>query len=272
MGEPVAESRQAETRRVSQLVVIGASAGGVDALAALVATLPADLPAPIVIAQHLAPTRPSHLGEILASRSPLPVRTVTGQEKLRPGVVYVVPADRDVEISDHSVGVRVPEAQAPKPSVDRLMATAARVFAEDLIAVVLTGTGADGAAGAQGVKALGGTVIVQNPATAAFAGMPLAVPPSAIDVVADLDAIGPLLGDLLSGAYIVPPPAPTTSCAPSSTGCASAAGSTSPPTSGRRSCAGSSGGWPPSAPPTSPATVATWSGIRRKCSASSPPS
>ena len=187
-----------------QLVVIGASAGGVEALLALIGSLPADFPIPIVVAQHLDPHRISHLGDIFAARSRLPVRTVTGEEPLRAGVIYVVPADRDVEIADHAVRVRNEQSTAPKPSVDRLLGTAAGVFAEDLIAVILTGTGADGAAGAQVVKAHGGTVLVQNPETASFPWMPMAVPPSAIDIVADLEAIGPLLVDLVSGTYAIP--------------------------------------------------------------------
>src|SRR5215204_5625517 len=96
---------------------------------------------------------------------------------------------------------RSPTMPSPRPSVDRLLATAARTFADELVAVILTGTGSDGATGAQAVKAHGGTVIVQNPDTATYPGMPLAVPSSAIDIVADLEAIGPLLGDLVSGAY-----------------------------------------------------------------------
>jgi len=194
------------TARTAPLVVIGASAGGVEALSTLVSTLPAGFPAPVVIAQHVAPDRVSHLGEILAARSALPVRTVTAVEPLAPGTLYVIPADRDVEITNHSVGVEPGGRIAPQPSIDRLLASAAQIYAEDLVAVVLTGSGSDGAAGAQAVKAHGGTVIVQNPETASFPWMPLAVPPSAVDIVAELEAIGPLLTDLLSGAYVVPPP------------------------------------------------------------------
>ncbi|HEU0113593.1 MAG TPA: CheR family methyltransferase, partial [Thermomicrobiales bacterium] len=186
------------------LIVIGASAGGVEALLRLVTMLPADLPAPVVIAQHLDPNRISHLGELLAKRTPLAVRSVSAQAPLEAGVIYVVPADRDVEITDHAVSVHGGGGAAPRPSVDLLLASAARVFGDELIAVILTGSGADGAAGAQAVKTQGGMVIVQSPETAAFPGMPLAVPPSAVDIVADLDAIGPLLVDLLRGAYVVP--------------------------------------------------------------------
>jgi two-component system CheB/CheR fusion protein len=90
----------------------------VDPLLARVATLPADLPAPIVLAQHLDPRRQSRLGEILSSRSTLPARTVTAQEPLLPGVVYVVASDLDVEITDHAVSVKTDSSPLPKPSID----------------------------------------------------------------------------------------------------------------------------------------------------------
>jgi two-component system, chemotaxis family, CheB/CheR fusion protein len=184
------------------LVVIGASAGGIEALSMLVSTLPADLLAPIVIAQHLDPTRLSHLHDILGRKSTLPVRTVQNTESLQPGVVYVVPADRQVEITDHAVTVHAEATHGrPSPSIDRLLETAAEVFGEQLIAVVLTGLGSDGADGARRVKELGGTVVIQNPQTATHPEMPLSLAPTIVDVVAELEAIGPLLNELLNGTY-----------------------------------------------------------------------
>ncbi len=159
-----------ENCELHSLVVVGSSAGGVEALSLLVATLPADFPAPLVLAQHLDPRQPSHLGEILARRSTLPVRTVTDQEHLDPGVVYVVPADRHVEIADHVVHLHDNSGKRPMPSIDRLLSSAASVYGERLIAVILTGTGSDGASGAHAVKAGGGMVIIENPATAAYRG------------------------------------------------------------------------------------------------------
>src|SRR5690348_8092699 len=97
------------------LVVVGSSAGGTEALSMLLSTLPADFPAPIVLAQHLDPTRESHLSEILARRSPLPVRTVLDRETLQPGVVFVVPANRHVEIADSAVSVHSEGAGRSKP-------------------------------------------------------------------------------------------------------------------------------------------------------------
>jgi two-component system, chemotaxis family, CheB/CheR fusion protein len=188
------------------LVVIGSSAGGIEALATLLAALPPDFPAPIVLAQHLDPDRPSHLGEILARQSTLPVQMVTDPQSLTSGVVYVVPADRDVEIFDHTVMLRTDREGRPKPSINRLLGSAARAHGERLIAVILTGTGSDGAAGAWEVKAAGGMVVIQNPRTAAYPAMPAALSPTAVDLVADLEQMGTLLYDLLTGAYVPTPP------------------------------------------------------------------
>jgi two-component system, chemotaxis family, CheB/CheR fusion protein len=186
---------------LAQLVVVGASAGGVEALGTLVATLPADFPAPIVLAQHLDRTRPSHLAEILERRSTLPVRTVETELPLEPGVVYVVPSNRDVTITDHTVGVQGGADAGPMPSIDRLLETAARVYGERLVAVVLTGAGSDGTAGARAVKETGGTVVIQNPETASYPTMPQSLAPTTVDLVADIEDMGRLLYDLVVGAF-----------------------------------------------------------------------
>ncbi|HZS91056.1 MAG TPA: chemotaxis protein CheB [Chloroflexota bacterium] len=191
---------------LDHLVVIGASAGGVEALSTLVSTLPRDFSAPIVIAQHLDPQHPSYLGDILARRSTLPVRVVTDSAPLEPGVVYVVPANRHVEIAAHDVQVRTEGAGRSKPSIDLLLSSAARVYGEGLIAVILTGTGADGTVGARAVKKAGGTVVIQNPQTALFPAMPRALAPTTVDIVADIGKMGPLLHDLLNGIYMPAPP------------------------------------------------------------------
>jgi two-component system CheB/CheR fusion protein len=192
--------------RVSQIVVVGASAGGVDALGILVAGLDQTFPAPVVIAQHLDPRRPSHLQEILSRRTAAEVRSVTVEEKLQPGVVYVVPANRDVMITDHQVRVREEATgRGPRPSVDRLMETAAASFGEHLIAVILSGEGSDGAEGARAVKLAGGTVVIQDPMTAAHPSMPQSLAPTTVDIVAPLEAIPSLLRDLIAGVKVDEP-------------------------------------------------------------------
>ena len=183
----------------SHLVVIGSSAGGIDALSTLVATLPSEFPAPIVIAQHLDPTRPSHLGDILARRSTLPVRTAEDHEPLEPGVIYTVPSNRQVQIRDGQVQLQAAETARVKPSIDALFSSAAEAYGDRLIAVILSGTGSDGAAGARMVKKAGGTVMIQDPDTASYPGMPLALAPTTVDIVATLDRMGSILFDLLRG-------------------------------------------------------------------------
>ncbi|WP_437948943.1 CheR family methyltransferase [Sorangium sp. So ce296] len=195
-----------EARSRSQLVVVGCSAGGIEALCTFLSTLRAPFPAPIVIAQHLDPRRESHLGDVLRRRSELPVRTVASAAPLEDGVVYIVPPGRDVEITDHELRVQPESTARPKPSVDTLFRTAAEVFGENLVAIVLTGNGSDGTVGARHVKKRGGTVIIENPDTAKFRGMPESLAPTTVDIVADLDRIGGIVGELLTGAYVEPPP------------------------------------------------------------------
>jgi two-component system CheB/CheR fusion protein len=185
--------------RISQLVVIGSSAGGIDALSAVLRTLPATMQAPVLVAQHLDPNRPSHLTEILRRQTSLRVETVTDHAPLEASTVLVIPPGRHAEVTDREIRLSEVTERGPRPSIDLLFSSAAQVFGEGLIAVILTGTGHDGAAGAKDVKAFGGTVVVQNPATASYPGMPLAVAPTSIDVVAELDAIGPVVHELLAG-------------------------------------------------------------------------
>lgn len=183
------------------LVVVGSSAGGVGALSTLVSTLNEAFPAPIVIAQHLDPQRPSHLGSILERRSMLPVIVVSEAEptKLEGGRIYVVPANRHVRIIDGHVHLEGDHNDRPKPSVDMLLSSAAQSYGEHLIAVILTGSGSDGAAGAVEVKNAGGVVIIQNPQTAPYPSMPLSLPPTAVDHVVEIEQLGPLLYEILKG-------------------------------------------------------------------------
>ncbi len=184
---------------------MGASAGGLESLTAVVSRLPADFRAPVVIGMHVSPSRRSSLAEILGRRGPLPVSNIEGRTPLEPGRIYVVPANRNVRIVDgHAELEEV--GGGPHPSVDLMFRSAAEAYGEDLIAVVLSGTGSDGALGAREVKSAGGTVIVQDPENAAYPGMPLSLSLSDVDVTADLDRIGSLLVEFVSGSYAVPTP------------------------------------------------------------------
>ena len=199
----MAESKKSEGH---DLVVVGSSAGGVGALSTLVSTLRKDFPAPIVLAQHLDPQRQSHLGAILDRRSSLPIVVVSEAEPtlLEDSTIYVVPANKHVKISDGHVHLESDHNERPAPSVDRLLKSAAVSYGEHLIAVILTGAGSDGAAGAVDVKNAGGLVIIQNPETAPYPSMPLSLPPTVVDHVVEMEQIGPLLYDLLKGVSLAP--------------------------------------------------------------------
>src|SRR2546426_2890696 len=125
---------EAEKREVGNgdLVVIGSSAGGIEAVSILLSTLPSDFPAPLVLAQHLDPTRASSLDQILRRRSALPVELVTTRSLLKPGQVYVIPSNRLVSIQDSHVEVQEdPLSQSrSKPSVDVLFSSAATAYGD----------------------------------------------------------------------------------------------------------------------------------------------
>jgi two-component system, chemotaxis family, CheB/CheR fusion protein len=185
-----------------RLVIVGSSAGGIEALSILVSTLPTDFPVPIVLAQHLDPHRPSNLGAILQRHATLPVNIITAHTPLLAGEIYVVPENRHIRINDGYVEVQEDLQVRPKPSLDLLLSSAAMVYGDRLIAVILTGMGFNGSMGAIEVKKAGGTVIIQNPETARFPSMPLALPPTIVDMQVDIERIGPLLYDLLAGNHI----------------------------------------------------------------------
>jgi two-component system CheB/CheR fusion protein len=198
-------NHQQEQEHTTDLVVIGSSAGGIEALGVLASTLAADFGSPIVVAQHLDPKRPTLLPDILQRRTSLQVTLVDGTMKLEPGTIYLVPNNRHVAITDGHVELVADHKDRPRPSVDLLLSTAALTYGECCTAVILTGSGSDGAQGAVDVKRAGGTVIVQNPQTARYPSMPLSLPPSIVDFEVDLERIGPLLVELVNGAAITQP-------------------------------------------------------------------
>ncbi len=142
--------------QLSELVVVGSSAGGIEALSILVSTLPENFPAPIVLAQHLDPSRTSSLDIILQRQTRLPVEVIKAHTHLQNGKIYVVPSNHHVSITDHQIELREDRMKRPRPSVDTLFSTAAEAYGDRLIAVILTGSGSDGAIGAVDVKNAGG--------------------------------------------------------------------------------------------------------------------
>lgn|SRR5262245_24181589 len=181
-----------------QIVVIGASSGGIDALRALVAALPADFPAPICIVVHTAPHSPGLLAEILNRVSRLSVEMADNGRRLQRGLVYVAPPDCHLLVEPGSLRVtRGPRENGFRPAIDPLFRSAARVHGPATIAVVLTGNLDDGTAGLWAVKQLGGTAIVQDPEDALFPALPRnAMKHVRVDYVVQLRDIAPLLNRL----------------------------------------------------------------------------
>ncbi|MFN2465234.1 MAG: chemotaxis protein CheB [Candidatus Dormibacteria bacterium] len=159
-------------RAAYDIVVIASSAGGVTALGHLVEQLAPDLPAAVIAVQHLDPRHSSLLGEILGRRTTLPVRSASDRTRVQPGTIYVAPPDYHVLVTGDGV-MHLNQAELVhflRPSADLLFESAAAGFKDRAIAVVLSGTGSDGAGGVRAIKATGGTVLVQDDAD--FTGMP----------------------------------------------------------------------------------------------------
>lgn len=189
------------------IVVIGASAGGVQALTALVAGLPPDFPAAILIVLHLPPYAESRLPEILGRAGPLPAAQAQDGEPIVGGRIYVAPPDHHLLVRPGRLELsRGPRENRSRPAVDPLFRTAARVYGPRVVGVVLSGALYDGSAGLLAVKSRGGLAVVQDPEQAAADGMPRsAIRLAEVDHVVPAEAMGPLL-DLL---VRQPSPSPT---------------------------------------------------------------
>jgi two-component system, chemotaxis family, protein-glutamate methylesterase/glutaminase len=164
---------RAGARRV---IAIAASSGGLAALSTVLQDLPATLPAAVLVLQHASPGQRSYLSEILGGRTDLAVHQATEGMLLEDGVVCVAPPGVHLLVGSdrHLVLSHLPPLHWCRPSADRLFASLGESYGPLAIAVVLTGHGVDGAAGAQALRRLGGTVVVQDEATSAFPGMPRA--------------------------------------------------------------------------------------------------
>jgi len=180
------------------IVVIGASAGGIEALRVLVGALPADLPASIFAVLHTSPQAPGMLAEILDHAGRLSARSAKDRERIRPGTIYVAPPDRHLLIEPNLVRVtRGPKENRFRPAVDPLFRSAAYLYGTRVIGVVLSGALDDGTAGLWAIKLRGGTAVVQDPEDAGHRAMPLnALDNVEVDYKLPVADIGPLLGRL----------------------------------------------------------------------------
>ncbi|WP_119153391.1 chemotaxis protein CheB [Caldimonas tepidiphila] len=158
--------------RTRDLIVIGASAGGVAALQRLAAGLPADLPAAVLVVLHVG-THPSVLPDLLNYRGPLPARHAVDGEAIVPGRIYVAPPDHHLLVEGRALRLtHGPREHHTRPAVDPLFRSAALEHGSAVVGIVLTGCLDDGTAGLQAVKACGGVAIVQDPREAEEPSMP----------------------------------------------------------------------------------------------------
>jgi two-component system chemotaxis response regulator CheB len=179
-----------------EVIAIGASWGGLQAVGALLDGIPEELTQPIVVAQHRsAESSRGVLESLLRLHTGRPVREPGDKEPIEPGAVYVAPADYHLLVDDGSFALSVEaRVQYARPSVDVLFESVAETYRDRAIAIVLTGANADGAAGLAAIKRNGGVAIVQDPATATRKDMPEAALAAAVaDAVLPLERIGPFL-------------------------------------------------------------------------------
>jgi two-component system, chemotaxis family, protein-glutamate methylesterase/glutaminase len=192
------------------IVVIGGSAGGVEALMQICGGLPADLPAALFVVQHISPTSKSVLPELLSKAGPLPARHPIDGEPILPGQILVAPPDFHLLLQPgHVVLRRGPQENRTRPAIDPLFRSAAVAYGPRVVGVVLTGLLDDGTAGLGSIKQCGGTCVVQDPDDAQWPDMPRrALERGDVDHVATLAQMPALLARLSREPAGPPKPVP----------------------------------------------------------------
>jgi two-component system chemotaxis response regulator CheB len=196
------EFGDADPVRPYGIVAIAASAGGITALSRVLGSLPVGFPVPVVVVQHLDRRHETVIASVLGRRTTLPVVLAKADEQAEPGTIYVAPPNYHL-----LVGAGGPLTLSSselvhfvRPSADLLFESVAGAYGAVALACVLTGSGQDGAMGVNAVKSRGGTVIVEDPKTAEFKGMPnAAVATGSVDFVLPLDEIGSVITGLVMG-------------------------------------------------------------------------
>ncbi|HEY2920731.1 MAG TPA: chemotaxis protein CheB, partial [Candidatus Binatia bacterium] len=165
---------------------------GLRALSQVLAALPRDFPAAIVVVQHLDPRHRSLMADILSRSTPLTVKQAQEGDRVLPGITYIAPPNRHLLVNpDGTLSLSQSElVHFVRPSADLLFESVAASFKDRAVAVVLTGTGSDGSMGVKAIKKMGGTVIVQDEKSSEFFGMPgAAVQTGSVDFVLPLEEI-----------------------------------------------------------------------------------
>jgi len=179
-----------------ECIVIGSSAGGLQALSCIFKSLPLHFPIPIVVVQHLHPDQSMYFIESLNQQSDLIIKDANEKEKLSPGTVYFSPPNYHLLVEDDkTLSLSFDEkVNFSRPSIDILFESAADVFKSKLLGIILTGANSDGAKGLFAIKKKKGTAMVQDPATAEYPAMPeAAIELCSVDYIISLEEIGRLL-------------------------------------------------------------------------------
>ncbi|WP_332855416.1 chemotaxis protein CheB [Duganella sp. S19_KUP01_CR8] len=183
-------------------IVLGVSAGGVSALKQLLGALPADLPWPLLIVQHISADSDGSLAAVLDQGCALRVKEAEERERIEAATVYLAPANYHLMLErDGTLALSTDAAVSyARPSIDVLFESAAQAFGPAVIGVILTGANADGSQGLRAIKQKGGLAVVQDPADAASPSMPLAALAAVqADYVVPLAGLGALLQALAGG-------------------------------------------------------------------------
>jgi two-component system chemotaxis response regulator CheB len=184
------------------IIAIASSAGGLGALTRLLSSISAGFPATILVVQHLDPRHESLMADILSRRTELAVKQAEAGTSIEAGTVYIAPPDKHLLVNqDGTLSLTQTElVHFVRPSADLLFESVAAAFCERAIAVVLTGSGRDGAMGVVAIKKMGGTVIAQDEASSEFFAMPsAAIETGQVDFVLPLEEISGALVSLTVG-------------------------------------------------------------------------
>lgn len=179
-------------RLPTEIVVIGASAGGIDALSTIFSSLPQDISVPILVAIHLHPGRDSQLVDLFLTRHSRPIKEAEDRERAQPGTIYFAPPDYHLLVDPGGILSLSADEKVnfARPSIDVLFESAAYAYGPNALGIILTGANHDGSEGLKIIKDRGGLTGVQDPKTAEVSVMPLAaIQKTVIDCIDSLQGI-----------------------------------------------------------------------------------
>lgn len=189
------------SRRRYDVVALGASAGGLNALSQVLKVLTRNFPSSIVVVQHLSPGHKSWIANLLSRSTQLTVKQAEHGEIMLPGTVYIAPPDEHLLVGPGKLQLAHSQlVHFSRPSIDLLFESVAGTYGSRSVGVILTGSGKDGSAGVRTIKESGGVTIAQMPEKAEFRHMPeAAIDTGCIDFILPLEKIGDKLTEICSG-------------------------------------------------------------------------